>query len=109
MAPWSSWPRRRARTGIDAEIIDLRSLRPLDLPTIVNSVKDRRCLIVHGATRTSGLGIRAAVAGAGALLHHLEAPIERVTGWGHAPTCAGMGLLPGAAPRSAAMRRALEP
>lgn len=44
-------------TGIDAEVIDLRSLWPLDLETIVNSVKKtRRCVIVHEATRTCGFG-----------------------------------------------------
>ena len=44
-------------TGIDAEIIDLRSLWPLDLDTIVESVKKTgRCVIVHEATRTCGYG-----------------------------------------------------
>ena len=43
-------------TGIDAEIIDLRTLVPLDLDTIVASVKKTgRCVIVHEATRTSRL------------------------------------------------------
>ena len=44
-------------TGIDAEVIDLRSLWPLDLDTIVESVKKTgRCVVVHEATRTSGFG-----------------------------------------------------
>ena len=44
-------------TGIDAEIIDLRSIWPLDLDTIVESVrKTGRCVVVHEATRTSGFG-----------------------------------------------------
>ncbi|MFX9729528.1 transketolase C-terminal domain-containing protein, partial [Acinetobacter baumannii] len=44
-------------TGIDAEVIDLRSLWPLDLETIVNSVrKTGRCVVVHEATRTCGYG-----------------------------------------------------
>ena len=43
--------------GIDAEIIDLRTLVPLDIETIENSVeKTGRCLIMHEATRTSGFG-----------------------------------------------------
>ena len=43
--------------GIDAEVIDLRSLWPLDLETIVNSVKKTgRCVVVHEATRTCGFG-----------------------------------------------------
>jgi 2-oxoisovalerate dehydrogenase E1 component beta subunit len=46
-----------AETGVDAEIIDLRSLVPLDIDTIVASVgKTGRCVIVHEATRTSGFG-----------------------------------------------------
>src|SRR3954464_10502469 len=46
-----------AEQGIDAEIIDLRTLLPLDLDTIVGSVnKTGRCIIVHEATRTSGFG-----------------------------------------------------
>ena len=44
-------------SGIDAEVIDLRSLWPLDLDTIVESVKKTgRCVVVHEATRTSGFG-----------------------------------------------------
>ena len=44
-------------TGIDAEIIDLRTLLPLDLETIVASVKKTgRCVVVHEATLTSGFG-----------------------------------------------------
>jgi 2-oxoisovalerate dehydrogenase E1 component beta subunit len=43
--------------GVDAEIIDLRSLWPMDLHTVVDSVKKTgRCVIVHEATRTSGFG-----------------------------------------------------
>jgi 2-oxoisovalerate dehydrogenase E1 component beta subunit len=69
-------------TGVDAEIIDLRSLWPLDLDTIVNSVKKTgRCVIVHEATRTSGFGAELAALVQEHCFFHLEAPIERVTGW----------------------------
>ncbi len=69
-------------TGIDAEIIDLRSLWPLDLATIVESVKKTgRCVIVHEATRTSGFGAELAALVQEHCFYHLEAPIERVTGW----------------------------
>jgi 2-oxoisovalerate dehydrogenase E1 component beta subunit len=69
-------------TGIDAEIIDLRSIWPLDLKTIVDSVKKTgRCVIVHEATRTSGFGAELAALVQEHCFHHLEAPIERVTGW----------------------------
>jgi len=69
-------------TGIDAEIIDLRSLWPLDQRTIVDSVKKTgRCVIVHEATRTSGFGAELAALVQEHCFYHLEAPIERVTGW----------------------------
>jgi 2-oxoisovalerate dehydrogenase E1 component beta subunit len=69
-------------SGVDAEIIDLRSLWPLDLDTIVASVnKTGRCVIVHEATRTSGFGAELAALVQEHCFFHLEAPIERVTGW----------------------------
>jgi hypothetical protein len=69
-------------TGIDAEIIDLRSLWPLDLDTIVASVKKTgRCVVVHEATRTCGFGAELLALVQEHCFYHLEAPIERVTGW----------------------------
>jgi 2-oxoisovalerate dehydrogenase E1 component beta subunit len=69
-------------TGIDAEVIDLRSLLPLDLDTIVQSVsKTGRCVIVHEATLTSGFGAELAALVQEHCFYHLEAPIVRVTGW----------------------------
>jgi 2-oxoisovalerate dehydrogenase E1 component beta subunit len=69
-------------TGVDGEIIDLRSLWPLDLDTIVASVnKTGRCVIVHEATRSSGFGAELAALVQEHCFFHLEAPIERVTGW----------------------------
>jgi 2-oxoisovalerate dehydrogenase E1 component beta subunit len=69
-------------TGIDAEIVDLRSLWPLDLDTVVASVKKTgRCAIVHEATRTSGFGAELAALVQEHCFFHLEAPIERVAGW----------------------------
>ena len=69
-------------TGVDAEVIDLRTLVPLDIETIVTSVeKTGRCLIVHEATRTSGFGAELSAQVQERCFHHLEAPIERVTGW----------------------------
>jgi 2-oxoisovalerate dehydrogenase E1 component beta subunit len=68
--------------GIDAEIIDLRSLVPLDLDTIVRSViKTGRCAIVHEATRTSGFGAELSALIQERCFYHLEAPVVRVTGW----------------------------
>jgi 2-oxoisovalerate dehydrogenase E1 component beta subunit len=68
--------------GVDAEIIDLRSLVPLDIDTIVRSVtKTGRCLIVHEATRTSGFGAELSALVQERCFYHLETPIVRVTGW----------------------------
>ncbi|MGZ5240531.1 MAG: alpha-ketoacid dehydrogenase subunit beta, partial [Caldimonas sp.] len=69
-------------SGVDAEIIDLRTLWPLDLATIVASVqKTGRCVVVHEATRSSGFGAELAALVQEHCFYHLEAPIERVTGW----------------------------
>jgi 2-oxoisovalerate dehydrogenase E1 component beta subunit len=71
-----------ADTGIDAEVIDLRTLVPLDIDTIVASVeKTGRCVVVHEATRTSGFGAELSAQVQERCFHALEAPIERVTGW----------------------------
>lgn len=68
--------------GIDADVVDLRTLLPLDIETIEQSVKKTgRCLIVHEATRTSGFGAELAALVSERCFYHLEAPIERVTGF----------------------------
>ncbi len=69
-------------TGIDAEVIDLRSLMPLDLDTIVQSVsKTGRCVVVHEATLTSGFGGEIVSLVQEHCFYHLEAPVMRVAGW----------------------------
>ncbi len=69
-------------TGIDAEVIDLRTLLPLDIDAIVDSVKKTgRCVIAHEATRTCGFGAELSALVQEYCFYHLEAPIERVTGW----------------------------
>lgn len=69
-------------TGVDAEIIDLRSLWPMDLPTVVASVeKTGRCVVLHEATRTGGFGAELASLVQEHCFYRLEAPIERVCGW----------------------------
>ncbi|QJB70599.1 alpha-ketoacid dehydrogenase subunit beta [Parasphingorhabdus halotolerans] len=71
-----------AEHDIDAEVIDLRTLVPLDIETIEESVKKTgRCLIVHEATRTSGFGAELSALVQERCFYHLEAPIERVTGF----------------------------
>ena len=68
--------------GIDAEVIDLRTLLPLDKPTIVGSVKKTgRCVVAHEATLTSGFGAELAAIVQEECFFHLEAPIGRVAGW----------------------------
>ncbi|MFC2952029.1 alpha-ketoacid dehydrogenase subunit beta [Marinicaulis aureus] len=69
-------------TGVDAEIIDLRTLLPLDMEAIEESVrKTGRCVIVHEATRTCGYGAELAAIVAENCFYHLEAPVIRVTGY----------------------------
>ncbi len=70
------------KTGIDAEIVDLRTLLPLDTETIFASVrKTGRCVIVHEATLTCGFGAELAALVQNECFLHLEAPIARVAGW----------------------------
>jgi 2-oxoisovalerate dehydrogenase E1 component beta subunit len=97
-------------SGTDAEIIDLRSLWPLDLPTIVESVKKTgRCVIVHEATRTSGFGAELCALVQEQCFYHLEAPIERVTGWDTPyPHALEWAYFPGPARVAAALRRVME-
>ena len=68
--------------GIDAEIIDIRTMAPLDVVTLKASVeKTGRCVIIHEATRTSGFGAELSATVQEQCFYHLEAPIERVCGW----------------------------
>ena len=99
-----------AQTGIDAEIVDLRCLWPLDLDTIVTSVKKTgRCVVVHEATRSSGFGAELVSLVQEHCFFHLEAPIERVTGWDTPyPHAQEWAYFPGPARVGAAMRRAME-
>jgi 2-oxoisovalerate dehydrogenase E1 component beta subunit len=99
-----------AETGIDAEIIDLRTLLPLDTATIEASVrKTGRCVIVHEATRTSGFGAELSATVQELCFYHLEAPIERVTGWDTPyPHAQEWDYFPGPARVGAAFRRVME-
>ena len=68
--------------GVDAEVIDLRTLLPLDMETIEESVrKTGRCLVVQEATKTSGFGAELTALVQERCFYHLEAPVERVAGW----------------------------
>src|SRR3954467_5746644 len=71
-----------AEAGIDTEIIDLRTLLPLDTEMIEASVrKTGRCVIAHEATLTSGFGAELAALVQQSCFYHLEAPVVRVAGW----------------------------
>ena len=68
--------------GVEADILDLRTLVPLDIEAIEASVeRTGRCLIVHEATRTSGFGAELSALVTERCFYHLEAPVERVTGF----------------------------
>lgn len=71
-----------AKQGIDVEVIDLRTLWPLDIETILSSVeKTGRVVIVHEAPRTCGFGGELVALISERAFLHLEAPPIRVTGW----------------------------
>jgi len=97
-------------SGIDAEIIDLRSLWPLDFDTITESVKKTgRCIVLHEATRTCGFGAELVSLVQEHCFYHLEAPVERVTGWDTPyPHAQEWDYFPGPARVIDAMRRVLE-
>lgn len=97
-------------TGIDAEVIDLRTLLPLDLDTILTSVKKTgRCVIVHEATLTSGFGAELAALVQEHCFYHLEAPVTRVTGWDTPyPHAQEWDYFPGPGRVGEALRQAME-
>ena len=69
-------------TGIDAEIIDVRTMAPLDVDTLCTSVcKTGRCVVVHEATRFGGYGAELVATVQEQCFWNLEAPIQRVAGW----------------------------
>ena len=73
---------RLAEEGIAAEVIDVATLKPLDMDSILASVaKTGRCVIVHEAARTSGFGAEIAANIAEHGLYSLQAPVQRVTGY----------------------------
>ena len=71
-----------AELGYDLEVIDLRTLAPFDIDTILASVeKTGRVVVAHEAPRTSGFGAELAATIQEKAMLHLEAPILRVTGF----------------------------
>ena len=71
-----------AEQGVGAEVIDVATIAPLDMPTILESVsKTGRCVIVHEAARNGGVGAEIAARLADQGLLSLFAPVKRVTGF----------------------------
>ena len=70
-----------AKEGIQAEVIDLRTIRPLDTETIVESVKKTsRCVSVEEGWPTAGMGSEIAAVIMEQAFDYLDAPVERVAG-----------------------------
>ena len=68
--------------GISCEIIDVASIKPLDIETILASVeKTGRCVIIHEAAKTCGLGSEISAQIGEHCLSDLHAPVQRVTGY----------------------------
>ena len=95
---------------IDAEVIDLRTLVPLDMEIIETSVKKTgRCVVVHEATLTSGFGAELTALVEEACFYHLEAPIVRVGGWDTPyPHAQEWDYFPGPARVGAALKAVME-
>ena len=71
-----------AAAGVTADVLDVATLSPLDMPTILRSVeKTGRCVIVHEAPLTAGFGAEIAARLAEHGLLSLRAPVKRVTGY----------------------------
>jgi 2-oxoisovalerate dehydrogenase E1 component beta subunit len=74
--------REAEQEGIDCEVLDLRSLQPLDIDAVVASVtKTGRAVVVHEAPRTCGFGAELAALIQERCFLSLEAPVARVTGF----------------------------
>jgi len=70
-----------AEEGIDVEVIDLRTLRPLDTDTVLESVrKTSKAMIVHEDTKAGGIGGEIAAVIAEEAFEDLDAPVKRVAG-----------------------------
>ena len=71
-----------AAEGLELEVIDLRSVSPLDLPTVIASVqRTGRLIVVHEAPQSFGVGAEVAARVTEAAFYSLEAPVLRVTGY----------------------------
>ena len=70
-----------AKEGLSVEVIDLRTIVPLDFATVMSSLKKTgKLLIAHEAARTCGFGAELAARAAEEAFHFLDAPIQRIGG-----------------------------
>ena len=68
--------------SVSAEVVDLRTVSPIDFETVIGSVqKTGRLIIIHEAPRNVGVGAEVAATVAERALDYLKAPIKRVTGY----------------------------
>jgi 2-oxoisovalerate dehydrogenase E1 component beta subunit len=69
-----------SKRGVEAEVVDVRTLNPLDKETILNSVKKTsKCLIVHEDKRTMGIGAELAAIVSEEAFDYLDGPVVRIT------------------------------
>ena len=96
--------------GIDAEVIDLRTLVPLDIEAIEESVrKTGRCVVVHEATRTTGFGAELVALIEERCFYSLEAPVQRAAGFDTPyPHSLEWAYFPGPVRIGTAIKKALE-
>lgn len=68
--------------GVSAEVIDVATIKPLDIETILASVeKTGRCVIIHEAARSNGIGADISAQISERALLSLKAPVQRITGY----------------------------
>jgi pyruvate dehydrogenase E1 component beta subunit len=100
-----------AQEGVMVEVIDVATLKPIDMNTILMSVaKTGRCVIVHEGSRTGGIGAEIAASIAERGLYSLLAPVQRVTGYDVVVPLYRLEnqYMPGASRIVAAVKQALE-
>jgi 2-oxoisovalerate dehydrogenase E1 component beta subunit len=100
-----------AEEGIEARLLDLRSLSPLDIALIGRCARETgRVVVVHEAPLTLGMGAEIAARVMEEAFDHLEAPVERVTGWDvpYPPASLEQHYLPSVERISEAVRRTVK-
>lgn len=92
----------KEKLGVDVEVVDLRTIRPWDKETVCASVKKTgRCVVVHEASRSGGVGEGVVAEIQERCFLNLEAPLARVTGWDvHMPLQFEPFVLPDVASKS---------